>query len=273
MSDAYNATLLERIDLTPALAVVKIRPDSGELPGFKAGQFCTLGLPAPLPPESGTVHANDGPGSHRDRPKLVRRAYSIASPPKWRDHLELYIVLVQEGRLTPRLWTVDQGGRLFLDPKIRGEFTLDPVPNDADVVTISTGTGIAPFMSMLREYQGQNRWRRFVIIHGVREACDLGYRDQIESLMKTDPTVKYIPVVSRQPESSGWHGLHGRVQAALVPEVYEKYVGAKLEAAHSHVLLCGNPDMIKSVQADLSQQGFVTATKDTPGNVHFERYW
>lgn len=273
MSETYNATLIQRVDLTPALAVVKIRPDSGEVPPFQAGQFCTLGLPAPQPPETGTVHPPEGPGSHRDRPRLIRRAYSIASPPRWRDHLELYIVLVQEGRLTPRLWTIEQGGRLYLDLKIRGDFTLDPVPPEADIVTISTGTGIAPFMSMVREYQGQHRWRRFVLIHGVREAADLGYREEIQSLMHQDPTVKYIPVVSRPADDPSWHGLRGRVQVALDPCVYEQHVGAPLSPAHCQVMLCGNPEMIQAVQTELSQRGFVTAGKDRPGNLHYERYW
>jgi ferredoxin--NADP+ reductase len=160
-----------------------------------------------------------------------------------------------------------------MDEKIRGHFTLDHAPADKDLVMISTGTGIAPFISMLRAFRGKSRWRRLVIIHGVRRVNELGYRQELEEAIRSDPTVSYIPVVSREPADSDWPGLRGRVQLALADETYQDVVGAVLEPAQCHVFLCGNPEMIKSVQAMLEERGFRVHNKKNPGNIHFERYW
>jgi ferredoxin--NADP+ reductase len=138
---------------------------------------------------------------------------------------------------------------------------------------VSTGTGVAPFMSMLRTYRGQNRWRRFVLINGVRVAADLGYRAELEQITREDPTVIYVPLATREPEGGSWTGLRGRVQTALEPATYQRLAGAPLDPAHCHVFLCGNPQMIDDVELLLGQRGFVTDSRTGRGNVHFERYW
>lgn len=260
--EVLNATLIERHDLNEELAVVRIRPDWGEVDAFKPGQFAMLGFPREEAP---------GPVG---KIKFIRRAYSIASSPKVRDHIELFVVLVEEGKLTPRLWTVPEGGRLWLDNRIKGEFTLDDVPNDKDLVLVSTGTGIAPFVSMLRTYHGENRWRKLVMINGVRRVRDLGYREELERIAAEDPSVVYIPLVTREPEDSHWAGLRGRVQAVLSNEgLYQELTGSRLDPEQCHVMLCGNPAMITGVEKDLHVRGFTTKTKKEPGNIHFERYW
>ena len=267
VSDVFNATVVERHDLGGELSIVRVRPDSGQVADFKPGQFSTLGLPR----DDGDGSANKGaPGG---RPKLIRRAYSIASSPEQREYLEFYVVRVEGGRLTPKLWTVEQGGRLWMDEKIRGHFTLDDAPAGKDLVMVSTGTGIAPYISMLRTFRGKSRWRRFVMINGVRRVDELGYRQELEETSRSDPTVTYVSVVSREPADSDWLGLRGHVQLALEAETYQKLVGADLDPAQCHVFLCGNPEMIKSVQAMLEGRGFRTHNKKSPGNIHFERYW
>jgi ferredoxin--NADP+ reductase len=160
-----------------------------------------------------------------------------------------------------------------MDDEAKGEFRIDLAPPDKDLVMVSTGTGIAPFMSMLRTYRGQNRWRRFVLINGVRYAADFGYMAEMETLAREDPTVWYIPLVTREPEDGVWTGLRGRVQTALEPATYERLVGAPLDPAECHVFLCGNPEMIDSVQQLLEARGFVTDNRGARGNIHFERYW
>jgi ferredoxin--NADP+ reductase len=81
----------------------------------------------------------------------------------------------------------------------QGEFAIDLAPPDKDLVMVSTGTGIAPFVSMLRTYRGQDRWRRLVPINGVRRAADLGYRSELEAAARQDPGVIYVPLVTREP--------------------------------------------------------------------------
>ena len=270
LTDPTNATLVRR-DLTPELAIYEVRPDSGRVPDFKPGQFCTIGLPA----DPAASQATEAPAGASGRVRLVRRAYSISSSPDTLDHIELYLVCVRDGKLTPRLWGLPTGGRVFLDPVIRGEFTLDAVPEGKDLVMISTGTGLAPFVSMLRYYgaRAPRRWRRCVVVHGARVAADLGYREVLDAFAATDQSIKYLPAVTREPEGSPWKGHRGRVTTLLEPDVFQRASGVALDPAMCEVLLCGNPEMIESVRLLLEPCGFVTKTRQQAGNIHFERYW
>ncbi len=268
-TDPTNATLVARDDLTDILSIVRVRPDTGPVPPFVPGQFVRLGVPrAPNP-----AHVGIRPPSRPGRIRLTRRAYSIASSPTVTEWMEFFVVRVEAGELTPRLWEIAPGGRLWMDDAAKGEFHIELAPPSKDLVMVCTGTGIAPFMSMLRTYRGQNRWRRFVLINGVRYAADFGYMAEMETLAREDPTVRYIPLVTREPEDGAWTGLRGRVQTALEPATYERLVGAPLDPAECHVFLCGNPEMIDSVQQVLETRGFVTDSRGSRGNIHFERYW
>lgn len=256
-----NARIVRRTDLHAGLCILHVRPADGPPPPFRPGQFVMLGLP----------RAKPGP------PRLLRRAYSIASPPG-ADALEFLLVQMEEGRLTPRLWGLRAGDRLYLDSTARGEFTLDAVPPDSNLVLVATGTGIAPYMSMLRaELHGrpsdQPCRRRTVLIHGVRYAADLAYREELEALATRVPAFRYVPLVSREPHDTPWSGLRGRVQLALAGGRFEELAGFPLAPAECHVLLCGNPAMIRDVQTDLQSRGFRPPTRGQPGNLHTERYW
>ena len=91
-------------------------------------------------------------------------------------------------------------------PKPKGKFTLDGVPADRDLVTISTGTGLAPFVSMYKTYRDTGRWRRFVVVHGTRFRRDLGYRGELEALARRDETLTYLPTCSRESDGGDWLG-------------------------------------------------------------------
>lgn len=269
MESPLNATLVERIDQNPELAVFKIRPDSGEIRPFEPGQYAMLALindeplPANLPPAAAA----------RTKVRLIKRAYSIASAPKARDHMEFLIVLVKEGRLTPKLWQLKVGDRIVLEDEAKGEFTLNHVPRGKNIVMVSTGTGLAPFMSMLRQYHGQGLWNKLVIINGCRYAADFGYPDELKDYVRRDPNLTYLPLATREPVDSGWNGVRSRVNPILEADEFKKHVGFPLDPENCVVMLCGNPDMIDGVQKSLEARGFVTNTKETPGNIHFERYW
>jgi ferredoxin--NADP+ reductase len=267
--DPTNATLVSREDVTDILSIVRVRPDSGTVPPFVPGQFIRLGLlRSPRPGDS--AHR---PLSPRRRIRLTRRAYSMASPPSITEWMEFFVVRIERGELTPRLWAINPGGRLWMDDKAKGEFRIALAPPGKDLVMVATSTGLAPFMSMLRAYRGQDRWRRLVVINGVRRARDLGYQAELEAVAREDPSVVYIPLASREPEDSPWRGQRGRVQAVLEPQKYRELVGAPLDPQECHVFLCGNPAMIDSVAQVLAARGFVIHSRQTPGNVHFERYW
>jgi ferredoxin--NADP+ reductase len=268
-ADPTNATLIAREDLTDILSIVRVRPDSGRVPAFVPGQFVRLGLLRPPQPDD----AAHGPVSPRRRIRLTRRAYSITSPPTITEWMEFFVLRIEQGELTPRLWVVEPGGRLWMADEAKGEFRIDLAPSDKDLVMVATGTGIAPYISMLRTYRGQNYWRRLVLINGVRNAADLGFRAELEAAAREDPSVNYIPLAAREPENSGFRGLRGRVQAALDPHKYHELVGAPLDPQECHVFLCGNPDMIDAVTRMLEARGFASDTREAKGNIHCERYW
>jgi ferredoxin--NADP+ reductase len=261
-----NATLIARDDLNDQLSIVRIRPDSGIVPAFEPGQFIMLGLP---------VEPGDGPPSplaarRVGRVRMVRRAYSIASSPAERQAVELYIVLVEQGRLTTRIWTLRKDDRLWMDSAADGAFTLRLVPPapPTDLIFIATGTGLAPFVSMLRHHRGRNRWRRVALIHCVRTRDELGYRAELERLSADDPTISYLPTLTREPQDSSWTGLRGRVQPLIETDALASRCGIHFDPAQCHVMLCGNPQMIESAEQLLAARGFVTGQ-----NLHFERYW
>jgi ferredoxin--NADP+ reductase len=263
-SDPTNAVLVAREDLTRTISIVRVAPDTGRVPDFTPGQFVRLGVPKLSEPDRST---------RSGRIRLSRRAYSIASSPLVTDSLEFFVVRIDEGELTPRLWEIEPGGRLWMDPVAKGEFRIDLAPPGKDLVMISTGTGIAPFMSMLRTYRGKGLWRRFILINGARYAADLGYVTELHEIVAADATVCYIPLVTRESEGGEWRGLRGRVQVALEHDTYCQHVGTPLDPAECHVFLCGNPQMIDEVAALLVTKGFEIDQRDKLGNIHFERYW
>jgi len=275
-SDPRNATIVLREDVSEHLSVLRVQPDLGEVPVFEPGQFAMLGLPRPVPVRAGDSGTAVGarPGM---RMRMVRRAYSIASSARERAWAEFCLVRVPQGKLTEPLWEIGEGGRVWMDEEIRGEFTLDLAPLRADLVLVATGTGIGPFMSMLRTYRdqgrGRDRWRRLVLIHGVRRARDLVYREELERASAQDGSIAYLPVVSREPEESGWSGLRGRVQQVLEGETWQRLLADPLDPERAHVFLCGNPDMIRSVSAILVERSFRPSSRGQSGNLHYERYW
>jgi len=263
---ACNATVVERRELSEGLAILRVRPDDAPIPDFLPGQFIQLGLP------SGGVESGNAA-------KLDKRAYSIASSPADKEAFELLIALVPGGRLTPSIWTLREGDACWIDATPLGSFTLEHVPPENDLVLVATGTGIAPYVSMLCSYalgrplHRAGRWNRCVVVHGVRRASDLAYADEIRSLCAADPSLAYHPTLSREPELSHWSGLRGRVQSVLGSELGHPLSDTLLHPERCHVFLCGNPSMIEDVRAMLVERGFTPGSPRRGGNLHTERYW
>ncbi len=260
-----NAEIIGREDLTSELCVIKVRPDAGQVAPFKPGQYATLGAL----PDAGSEQAKK-----KGLAKLLLRPYSVASSPNDPSHLEFYLALVHDGLCTPKLWAQRVGDRIFMTPKCKGTFTLDGVPDGMDLVTVATGTGLAPFLSMLRTFRGTGRWCRFIALHGTRLCDDLGYRHELQQIADEDESVHYLPTCSREPETTEWKGFRGRVNHLLHRDALKQHTGVELDPETCHVLLCGNPAMIDEVETDLTGMGFVPKDRAHPeGNLHFERYW
>lgn len=268
MSDPLNATLVARQPVGERLLVLRVRPDAGELAPFEPGQFVQLGLPM-----SAAETAASPIALRPGRVRLHRRSYSIASAPAERREIEFYVALVPGGRFTPLLWSLRVGERLWMDPAARGEFGLARVPREAELLLVATGTGLAPFVSMLRAAPASERWSRALVVHGVRHPGELGYRAELEARAARDPKVRYAPVVSRPEPAEAWNGLTGRVQAVLEPSRLRALAGFELDPARVHVLLCGNPEMLRDVGALLEPRGFRLDGAGGAGNLHVESYW
>ena len=270
-ASALNAMVTARIEVAPSLVILRVAPDGWELPAFKPGQFAVLGLPA----EASRHPVADPEGDPAPKPgALIRRSYSIASSSVEREYLEFYLTMVRSGSLTPRLFALHVGDRLWLGPKIAGLFTFEQVPRGADIVMIATGTGLAPYMSQLRSTVLHEPGRRVAVMHGARHSWDLGYRGELIAMQRVRPHLLYLPVVSRPDEEpSAWAGEVGYVQDLWHRGVLQSHWGARPGPASAHVFLCGNPGMIETMAALLAGEGFREHTPRHPGEVHVERFW
>ncbi len=264
-----NATLIARKDLTGDSAIFRIEADA-PLFEFLAGQYTTIGLPTDSARIDGAEPDENANGNPRKR---IVRAYSIASSSKARKYVELYVTLVKSGSLTPRLWMLQRGDRLWLGPKAKGLFILEDVPADRDVVLIGTGTGLAPYISMIRAYHQCNIGRRFVVVHGARYEQDLGYKDELEALHRECRTMVYVPTVSRPREGSLWAGHIGRVQSVVADGTLENALGGAFSPKTTHVFISGNPEMVEDMEAEFKDRGFAVHSTRSPGTLHIERYW
>ena len=244
-SPVYNARLVRREDMTESLAYFWVRFD-GEPTPFESGQYMTIGVMV------------DG--------KIVQRPYSVASPPAviGTDGYEFYVRLVEGGTFTPLLWDLPVGhGMRMIGPK--GKFMLRP-DDERTHIFISSGTGNAPFVAMMRQLLIDGRPREVVFLNGVSYASELGYRDVLEGWVTSgEYPVTFVPTVSRpmDPQNADWTGRTGRVESILGGVLDE----LGLTPVDSIAYICGNPDMILSAEATLLERGYPEE------QVHKELYW
>lgn len=255
-----NSTLVGRIDITPDLVILQVKPDGG-VPNFLPGQYVALGLPGAAPRVESSKAEPEAPAAD----KIIKRAYSIGSSPVQKDFLEFYIAVVPDGSLTPRLAALQPGDRLFSQPKVTGTFTLDGVTGDRNLVLVATGTGLAPFMSMVRTPSTWESDRAITVVHGVRYPSDFAYADELESLRAAGRKFTYLPIASRAGDE--FTGRKGRIQ-----KLFESGELTPNPSTDS-VFLCGNPAMTEDMEKHLVERGFTVHSKKTPGTLHVEKYW
>jgi ferredoxin/flavodoxin---NADP+ reductase len=199
-------------------------------------------------------------------PRIVQRPYSVASDPAvaGTDGYEMYVRLVEGGQFTPLLWRLPVGHRMrMIGPK--GKFMLEP-EDDRIHLFISSGTGNAPFISMMKSLLREGRPRRAVFLNGVSYVGDLGYRELLEGWQASgEYPVTYVPTISRPSaaENAGWSGRSGRVETIVGPVADE----LGLTSDNTIAYICGNPDMILAAEATLLERGFAEA------QVRKELYW
>ena len=265
-----NAIIAQKIEVSPGLFILRVVPDGWELPDFESGQFTVLGLPGTAP----RYQFSDEEEPLADPTKIIRRAYSLASASQNKEFIEFYITMVRSGSLTPRLFNLKPGDRVFLSSKFTGLFTLEMVPEDANVILISTGTGLAPYMSMLRAGLDCNGPKKYLVVHGARHSWDLGYRSELITIASVCNNFKYIPAITRpDKEHIKWGGKTGYIQDLWNNGTIKKDAGFDPKPENTHIFLCGNPAMLETMAVDLAKEGFVEHTKKVTGQIHLERYW
>jgi ferredoxin/flavodoxin---NADP+ reductase len=267
-ADSYNATVTGRIEVAPGLIILRVTPDNPLFP-FEAGQYTVLGLKRKEPGAT----AEEGTGPPDNPEKMIKRAYSIASSSRASQYAEFYLTLVSSGELTPRLFALDEGGRLFMGPKATGVFTLARIPEGRHALLVATGTGLAPYMSMLRSEIENAGPRRFVVLHGARYSWDLGYRTELSVLSRSHSNLIYLPAISRAGDDASWNGLTGHLQDILFSGIVEERTGIPLAPDTLHVFLCGNPAMITAAKEGLIARGFTPDKGRVVGEIHTEEYW
>jgi len=223
---------------------------------FRSGEFVMLGLPG----ENG-------------RPLL--RAYSIASP-AYADELEFLSIKVDDGPLTSRLCNIKEGDQIYLGRKPTGTLVMDALRPGSRLFLLSTGTGLAPFLSLVRDPDVYEWFSQIVLVHSVRHVADLAWRTELESQLAGDPLVQdqallqfhYCPTVTREPFRTT-----GRIDALM--EDGTLFAGlsgpARLDPETDRVMMCGSMAMIREFAARLEALGFDEGSNAKPGDYVIER--
>ncbi|WP_368765452.1 ferredoxin--NADP(+) reductase [Klebsiella oxytoca] len=218
---------------------------------FTAGQFAKLGLDV------------DG--------ERVQRAYSYVNAPSNPD-LEFYLVTVPEGKLSPRLAALKPGDEVQVVSEAAGFFVLEEVPDCDTLWMFATGTAIGPYLSILEEGKDLDRFKNLVLVHAARYAADLSYLPQMQALeARYAGKLRIQSVVSRETAPGM---LTGRIPFLIETGALEEAVGLPMNAESSHVMLCGNPQMVRDTQQLLKETRQMSKhLRRRPGHMTAEHYW
>jgi ferredoxin--NADP+ reductase len=217
---------------------------------FRAGQFTRLALDI------------DG--------ERVGRPYSYVNAPQERP-LEFYFITIPHGPLTDRLRQLEPGDAIWVGARAGGYFTLDTVADARHLWLFASGTALGVFLSQLRTEEPWRRFPRIILVHAVRTADELAYREDIAGFAARHPgQFVYIPFVSREETT---FALRGRIPEAILDGRLEQRAGARLQAGTCQVMICGNPDMVRDTTAVLEERGFKKNRRTDPGQITTENYW
>lgn len=206
---------------------------------------------------------------------VVFRPLSIASTPA-ESHLEFVCTLIPGGEFSGRLAGLRVGDPVEVEKASLGFLTVNALAPGTDLWLLATGTGLAPFLSILRDPDVWSAFERLVVVHSVRQAPELAYAGELRRLAQRPPAaaaraaLSYLPVVTREPGAST---LSERIPALLADGRLARAAGVALDPARSRVMVCGNPDMTRELRALLGDRGFRTTRRAVRGQVAFEKYW
>jgi ferredoxin--NADP+ reductase len=255
LSDKYTAETITGLKpWTDSLFSFRTTRDRGYR--FVPGQFARLG-----------VRGEDG--------EAVWRAYSIASSP-YDEHLEFFSVVVPGGAFTSRLSKLREGDEILVERKSYGFLTTDRFEAGRDLWMLATGTGLAPFLSILHDFSTWESYENLVLVQSVRTQPELAYEDLIRGFEKSEHygelahKLRYARIVTREPVPGT---LRDRVTKLLANGVLEENLGLRLDHDRSRIMLCGNPEMVEDSRRILVERGFRLSRRGEPGHLAVENYW
>lgn len=280
MSDTIQTvTVLSKTTWTPNLFSFTVsRPDSFK---FTAGQFVRLGVnPSQLKYYKQQRAAGNAAANEEQNEKLnedIFRAYSIVSSP-FDEVLEFFSIVIPDGAFTSQLQHLEVGDELLLNTMPFGFLTLaryqKPLPKD--LWLLATGTGLAPFLSMLQDLQTWEDYEHIILAYSARSIEELAYVEKIESLqedfgslVENPAKLIFIPIVTREPVEGA---LTERLPKLLLDGTLQARAGIALDIDSTHVMLCGNPDMVEDTKEALKTLGLVMNRRGE-GNIAVENYW
>ena len=220
---------------------------------FTAGQFARIG-----------IKVND---------ELVVRAYSVVSSP-FDETLEFFSIVVPNGAFTSNLQHLKVGDEIYLEKVSYGYLTLAryQAPLPQDLWLLSTGTGLAPFLSMLQDFETWSNYQKINLVYSVRTQSELAYVERIQKIVESfgegHTGFQFIPIITRDSNAK----LHERLPTLIANGELEKVAGMQFNVETSHIMLCGNPQMVEDTKEALKARG-LTMNRRGEGNIAVENYW
>lgn len=250
-----HSPLLARHEWNTHLLSIRIARPAGY--SFMPGQFARIGL-------------TDSAG------ETTWRAYSIVSAPH-EDFLEFFLVVLPGGKFSARVAKLGVGESILVERPAQGFLTLDRFADGADLWLIGTGTGLAPYISMLRTPSTWQRFEHIIVALSVREARDLAYVDELNrhatSHRAGEARLSFVTSLTRESSDAAPGALTGRLTTLTESGALEAAAGVAFDHARSRFMLCGNPEMVEAMRAILKARGFAMNRRMTPGHIIVENYW
>jgi len=254
-ADKFTAETITEIHAwTPHLFSFKLTRFTGYR--FVPGQFARLGL-----------RKEDG--------SIVWRAYSIVSA-SYDEHLEFFSIVVPDGEFTSRLSLLAVGDEVLVEKMNYGFLTMARFEQGRDLWMLATGTGVAPFISILHELDTWESYDRIVLVYSVRDCRELAYQDTVASFAEHEyfgefaDKLTFVPVVTRQAATAA---LNRRIPVLLESGELERYAGVLLDPERSRIMICGNPEMVDETRTWFVDKGYTISRRAKPGHLALENLW
>lgn len=223
---------------------------------FQPGQFARLGITS-------------------EKSGIIWRAYSMVSA-SYDEYLEFFSIIVPNGAFTTRLAQLVSGDTIYIEKLPYGYLTSGRFVGGRDLWMLASGTGVAPFLSILRDLEVWERFDNLILAYSVREARDLAYRQEITALSQAEiiaplgHKLRFAPIVTRERVTGM---LNRRLTELIMDGRLEKFVTLPLDAERARILVCGNPQMLEDLRDVLIARGLRPDRSREPGNFAFENYW